>query len=56
VIRLSKDLQSDEIEVVLTETKLNSNEIYQSNAILFNKISIEEIFNIKVLENYCDSC
>lgn len=54
--RLNKDLKSNGIEVVLIETKLEKDQISQSNIILFNGVPIEEILNIKVSENYCDSC
>lgn len=56
VKRLSRALQSQGIEVVLTEIKLNDTQIPQSNTILFNGVAIEDILDIKVLENYCDSC
>lgn len=54
--RLNRKLKSKGIEVEWFETKLNSDQIPQSNTILFNGIPIEEILEIKVAENYCDSC
>lgn len=56
VKRLGRALQPQGIEVELSETKLDDSQIPQSNTILFNDIPIEDILNIKVSENYCDSC
>lgn len=56
VKRLSRTLQPQGIEVELSETKLDDTQIPQSNTILFNGVPIEDILNIKVSENYCDSC
>ena len=56
VKRLNRALQPKGIEVELIETKLDDTQIPQSNMILFNGVPIEEILNIKVSENYCDSC
>lgn len=56
VKRLNRALQPKDIEVVLIETKLDDYEVSQSNIILFNGVPIEEILNIQVCENYCDSC
>ncbi|MGE4283375.1 MAG: DUF2703 domain-containing protein [Clostridia bacterium] len=56
VKRLNRALQTKDIEVILTETKLDDTQIPQSNIILFNGVPIEEILNIQVSENYCDSC
>ncbi len=56
VKRLNRALQPQGIEVELTETKLDDAQIPQSNTILFNGIPIEDILNIEVSENYCDSC
>ncbi len=56
VKRLSRALQTRGINVELTETKLDDTNIPQSNTILFNGIPIEDILNIEVAENYCDSC
>lgn len=54
--RLNRTLQPHGIEVELTETKLDDTKIPQSNTILFNGVPIEDILNIEVSENYCDSC
>lgn len=56
VKRLNRALQPQGIEVVLSETKLDDTQIPHSNTILFNGVPIEDILNIKVSENYCDSC
>jgi len=56
VKRLKRSLQPQGIEVELIETKLDDTQIPQSNIILFNGVPIEDILNIEVLNNYCDSC
>lgn len=56
VKRLNRALQPKGIEVELTETKLDDTQIPQSNTILFNGVPIEDILNIEVSKNYCDSC
>jgi len=56
VKRLNRSLQPQGIEVEWTETKLDDTQIPQSNSILFNGVPIEDILNIEVSENYCDSC
>ena len=54
--RLNRSLQPQGIKVELVETKLDDTQIPQSNIILFNGVPIEDILNIQVSENYCDSC
>jgi len=54
--RLKRVLNTQNIEVEYIETKLDDTQIPQSNTILFNGIPIESILNIKVSENYCESC
>ena len=56
VNRLNRKLESKGIKVEWFETKLDDTQIPQSNTILFNGVPIEEILEIKVSENYCDSC
>jgi hypothetical protein len=56
VKRLNRALQPQGINVELVETKLDDSKIPQSNTILFNGIPIEDILDIEVSENYCDSC
>lgn len=56
VKRLNRILQPQGIEVELRETKLDDTQIAQSNIILFNEVPIEDILEIEVAENYCESC
>ncbi len=56
VKRLNRSLKPSGIDVEYIETKLDDTEIQKSNIILFNGIPIENILNIKVTENYCESC
>lgn len=56
VKRLRRALQPLDIEVELIETKLDDTQIPQSNIILFNGAPIEDILDISVSNNYCDSC
>lgn len=54
--RLNRALNPKGIKVEVIETKLDDTQIPQSNTILFNGVPIEDILNIKISENYCDSC
>ena len=54
--RLKRVLQQKGIKVEFIETKLDDTQIPQSNVILFNGVPIEEVLEIKVSENYCESC
>jgi len=56
VKRLNRALQPQGIKVEWFETKLDSTQISQSNTVLFDGVPIENILNIDVSENYCDSC
>lgn len=56
VKRLNRTLQPKGVEVEFIETKLDDTKIPQSNVILFNGVPIEEVLNINVSENYCESC
>lgn len=56
VKRLNRMLEPQGIKVEWFETKLDDTQIPQSNTILFNGVPIEDILNIEVSENYCDSC
>ena len=56
VKRLNRALNPQGIEVEFTETKLDDKQIPQSNVILFNGIPLEDILDIQVSNNYCDSC
>lgn len=54
--RLNRSLQPQGMEVVLVDTKLDETEIQESNSLRFNGIPIEDILEIKVVENFCSSC
>lgn len=56
VKRLKRALEPKGVEVVLTETKLDDSKVPQSNMILFNDVAIEDILDIKVSKNHCESC
>ena len=56
VKRLKKALKPQGIDIVLTEIKLDHSQIPQSNMIMFNGVPIEDILDIQVSENYCESC
>jgi len=56
VKRLNRALQSRDITVELIETKLDDTKIPESNVILFNGVPLEDILDIKIAKNYCDSC
>lgn len=56
VKRLNRALQPKGIEVECVEIKLDNTQIPLSNTLLFNGVPIEDILNIEVSENYCDSC
>jgi len=56
VKRLNRKLETKDIEIEFIETKLDDTQIPQSNVILFNGVPIEEVLNIEVSENYCESC
>lgn len=56
VKRLNRALQSQDIIVEFVETKLDDTQIPDSNVILFNGVPMEDILDIQVSNNYCDSC
>jgi len=56
VKRLKRTLEPQGIAIELTETKLDDSQIPQSNTVLFNGVPIEDILDIEVSENYCESC
>ena len=54
---LAKELEPRGVKVTFSETKLPTHQIAQSNMILFNGVSLEDVLsNIKVSENLCSSC
>ncbi len=54
--RLNRALNPKDIIVELLETKLDDTQIPESNTILLNGVALEDILDIKVSKNYCDSC
>lgn len=56
VRRLNRNLELKGIKVEWIETKFDGTQISESNTILFNGIPIEDIIEIEVSENYCESC
>jgi hypothetical protein len=56
VRRLNRNLEPKGIKVEWIETKFDGTQISESNTILFNGIPIEDIIEIEVSENYCESC
>src|SRR5690554_4688798 len=54
--RLNRKLGSVGVKVEWYETKLSDGQIEQSNTLLFDGVPIEEVLDIKVSENYCESC
>ncbi|HCL02712.1 MAG TPA: hypothetical protein DHW61_09930 [Lachnoclostridium phytofermentans] len=56
VKQLNTMLQPKGIEVEFSEIKLDDSQVLESNSVLFNGIPIEDILNITVSKNYCDSC
>lgn len=54
--RLQRKLAPQGIDIQLVETKLGESKMEESNQILMNGILIEEIVDLKVMENYCASC
>jgi len=53
---LQRKLDHHGITIQLIETKLDGSNVKESNQILMNGRLIEEIIDLKVLENYCASC
>ncbi len=56
VKRLKRALEPQGIEIKMIDTKLDGNQITQSNTVLFNGVPIEDLLDIEVSENYCESC
>lgn len=56
VKRLNRALKPRDVEVKWIETKLGADAIPESNSLLFDGIAIEDIIEIEVLENFCESC
>jgi SAM-dependent methyltransferase len=56
VKRLKRTLEPRGIIIELIDTKLDDTQIPQSNTVLFNGVPIEDILDIEIYENYCESC
>lgn len=56
VARINSSLESAGIKIEWFETKLEGDQITDSNSVLFDGIPIEEILFIRSSENYCGSC
>lgn len=56
VRRLNDGLQTKGVQVEWFETKLDKEDISQSNALYLNGKLIEEIIPIEITESYCGSC
>ncbi len=56
VKRMKRSLEPKGITIELKETILDENQAAQSNTILFNDVPIEDILDIKIADNYCESC
>ena len=56
VSSLQKELSALGCEIRMKETVLTSEEIAQSNQILFDGKQIEELIDLKTEHNYCASC
>lgn len=57
VIReMTNELQEQGVELEFIDTKLDEAQVAQSNEVLIDGVPLENILNIKVSENYCESC
>ncbi len=56
VRRLNDELQTKGVQVEWFETKLDKDDISQSNTLYLNGKLIEEIIPIEITESYCGSC
>lgn len=56
VKRMNRALQSKGITVEFIETKLDVDNIEESNTMLYNGVPIENILDIEIFNNYCESC
>ncbi|MCR3955108.1 MAG: DUF2703 domain-containing protein [Gudongella sp.] len=53
---LNRKLKSHGVSIKLKETKIEEDRIRESNLILIDGVPIEEILDIRVVDNYCKSC
>lgn len=56
VRRLNRQLEPQGITVEVLETKLDDTRIPESNMLLFDGVPIEDILDLTVSFNHCDSC
>ncbi|MEX1377308.1 MAG: DUF2703 domain-containing protein [Eubacteriales bacterium] len=56
VKRLKRSFEPKGISIEMKDTIIDESQVKQSNTILFNDIPIEEILDIKISDNYCESC
>jgi hypothetical protein len=56
VKRLNRKFEQKGKNIEVKETVLDENQVAQSNALLFNGVPIEDILDIKISNNYCESC
>jgi len=53
---LNRKLKSLDIQVMLKENKLDEVRVNESNMILINNVPLENIIDIRVVDNFCKSC
>jgi len=53
---MSKDETCESTKINYKETKLEANDMPDSNTVLINGQKLEDILNAKASENYCHSC
>ena len=56
VKRLNKVLVPKNIIIELIDTKMSAQDVGQSNTLLINDVPIENIIDVKVSTDYCESC
>lgn len=56
VKRLNRTLNPQGFEVEYVDTKLDGDQVSDSNMLLFNGAPIEDILDIEVSQSYCESC
>jgi len=54
--RLQRKLEPKGIVIQLIEIKLDETNVKESNQILMNGVMIEDIIDLKIMDNYCASC
>lgn len=56
IVNVGRKLKPQGITLNFKETKLDKDDIHDSNMILINNRPLENILNAQVAENHCDSC